>query len=201
MFPFLESIKVSNGVLQNIGWHNKRLNETRRAMLGAKDSWNLQELIQLPNLDSSVVYKCRVEYDTMIRKVEFLPYTKRNIKTVQLIESSDADYTYKCLDRSSIDRLKPLKGDADDFIIVKKGFLTDASFANLAFFNGERWVTPSTFLLNGTKRQQYLASGVLSTEDIKVDDLRRFSVVRMINAMIDLEESLDIDVQNIWLPK
>ena len=41
-------------------------------------------------------------------------------------------------------------------------------------------------------RFQY--DGVVFEEDIQVSDLSRFSRARLINAMIDLEESRDVDI-------
>jgi 4-amino-4-deoxychorismate lyase len=40
----------------------------------------------------------------------------------------------------------------DDIIIVRNGFVTDASYANLIFRKGDEWFTPATFLLAGTMR-------------------------------------------------
>jgi 4-amino-4-deoxychorismate lyase len=75
----------------------------------------------------------------------------------------------------------------DDILILQNGYLTDASYANLAFFDGKIWYTPRTPLLAGVRRQFLLDSGRIQTADIRKDDLPSFTSVSLINAMIDLD--------------
>jgi 4-amino-4-deoxychorismate lyase len=63
---------------------------------------------------------------------------------------------------------------------------------NIMFFNGLDWYTPSSPLLKGTKRAYYLQKQLIKESDIIVNDLNKFSKVRLINSMLDLEEGNDI---------
>jgi 4-amino-4-deoxychorismate lyase len=60
------------------------------------------------------------------------------------------------------------------------------------------WFTPAFPLLKGTKRQYYLENGVILEKEIKISDLHQYKMARLINAMIDLDESDDIPVEHIF---
>jgi 4-amino-4-deoxychorismate lyase len=81
-------------------------------------------------------------------------------------------------------------------LIVKNGFITDTSSANILFYDGRDWVTPSTPLLMGTCREKLLRGGKIREENIKRDDIYKFKHFRLINAMIG-ENLLPIPIINI----
>jgi len=144
------------------------------------------------------LYKLRVIYSDKIEEIEFIPYTLRKIDNVKLIFNDEIDYTYKYLDKNPFNNLLAQKGTCDDIIIVKKGLITDASFANLVFFDGREYHTPSSPLLRGTKREELLDKKVISEKIITPDDLHNYIKAYFINAMIDLFQ-LGIDINNIWV--
>jgi 4-amino-4-deoxychorismate lyase len=84
-----------------------------------------------------------------------------------------------------------------DVLIVKNGLITDTSFANIAFSDGNKWYTPDTPLLKGTQRAYYLAQGILTERRISPADLRGFTKARLINAMLDLNTGNDITMDNV----
>jgi 4-amino-4-deoxychorismate lyase len=112
------------------------------------------------------------------------------------VQADSIQYEHKFLDRSCLDKLFETTL-ADDVLIVKNGLLTDTSFANIVFFDGDRWVTPSTPLLHGTKREYYLEIGRIKEVELTVDDLPRFQKAMLINAMLDLETGPSIEMKNI----
>ena len=87
--------------------------------------------------------------------------------------------------------------NCDDIIIVKNGLVTDSFAANLLFFNGKDWVTPTTPLLKGTKRQLLLDRGIIIEKEIMEEDVFGFQKVGLINAMIDFEEMPIVSVEKI----
>ena len=87
--------------------------------------------------------------------------------------------------------LYALRGDCDDIIIVRKGLLTDTSYANIAFWDGHRWITPAEPLLAGTCRARLLDEGWLVEGAIRSKDLPGFSRIRIFNAMMDQDISLE----------
>ncbi len=56
------------------------------------------------------------------------------------------------------------------------------------FFDGTEWVTPTTFLLNGTCRQRLLSEGKIKERIIHATDIPSFTHIGLINAMIGLGE-------------
>jgi 4-amino-4-deoxychorismate lyase len=192
MCRFIESIRVHNGVFQHPEYHNRRWNMTRHSFWSGSPVWDVSDLVKIPEHLKEGVYKCRIVYDEQIRQVDFQPYYPRRIQTLRLVCSDDVSYPYKFEDRSVLEDLLEQKGDADDILIVRDGFLTDTSFANIALYDGSRWYTPETYLLNGTCRQRLLDEGILAEASIGVTDLARFQAIRPINAMLIFEETPDV---------
>jgi len=151
----------------------------------------------LAGLNSSGLYKCRILYGVEIDSIEIVPYTFPKICTLRLIKDNSIDYSFKYSDREKLNSLKSRAEGADDILIVKNGLITDTSFANIVFFDGSKWFTPANPLLKGTKRQYYMDQNIIFEKKIGINDLPFFKKARIINAMIDLEESEDIDIANI----
>ena len=140
--------------------------------------------------------KCRIEYQDEVEKVEYQPYTIRPVKSLRMVTSDGLDYTYKSSNRQKLDELFKQKGEADDILIIRDGFLTDTSIANIALWNGEQWETPEKPLLEGTMRASLLGKGLIVPAEIRPQDLSRYSLIRLFNAMIGFGE-IELPVQHI----
>ncbi len=184
---FIETIKLQSGRLQNVSYHNSRANTARREILGIDELLNLAAHITIPKAMGRGVYKCRVTFGHEVMSCEFEKYRRRSIKRIKLIEGGAIDYRHKYADRSDINALFSQRGDCDDILIVKDGFITDTSYANVAFYDGKVWYTPSTPLLAGTKRQQLLDTGMLKPEPIRISDVKAFSHIVLFNAMLEFD--------------
>jgi 4-amino-4-deoxychorismate lyase len=196
MCRLFESIKVVDGRLLNIDYHNSRLNRSRRELFNCTDEVDLRDVIEIPPDLPRAVYKCRVEYAAGIERVEFTQYQRRIINTLTLVECDTIEYAHKYVDRGGIHQL--LEGIVtDDILIVKHGLITDTSFANIVFHDGARWLTPATPLLKGTARARLLNQHTVIAEEIRVSDLRRFTKAAIINAMLDLEDERTIPIKAI----
>ncbi|MDX1941372.1 MAG: aminotransferase class IV [Saprospiraceae bacterium] len=189
----LETIQIKNRRLCNIRYHNERLNRTRKIVYNCNDELSLEEIITIPaDLDNNI-YKCRVIYDININIIEFQPYQIKPIHSIQLVEDNDIDYHYKWLDRTRFaEHLAKTK--ADDILIIKNGYLSDTSYANVAFFNGQKWFTPATPLLAGTCRQRLLDEDKIIPEALQIKDLKHFHFIKLLNAMLDWEESPMLEI-------
>lgn len=198
MCQLLETIKIKNNSLCNLSYHNERVNNSRRQLFGIAENWLLQNIISLDGISFNQMYKCRFVYGKNIGPVEIIPYFLPKIKSLRIIEDNEIEYSFKYSNRSNLEKVKLQSDGADDVLIVKNGNITDITFANIVFFDGNKWITPSTPLLNGIKRQYYLDQGIISEADITVKDLKFFKKARIINAMIDLNESYDIELSNIF---
>ena len=196
MCRFVESIRVYNRIANNLEYHNIRLNETRKNNYNVKDNIDLNKALTIPEYLDDKMYKCRVLYQENIAKIEYFLYYKKDIKSLALVEDEDIDYTYKYNDKSDFDRLLAKKGDADDILIIKNGFITDTSSANIVFFDGRNWLTPTSPLLKGTKRAKLLKERAIYEEELTPEDIKRFEKASLINAMIELGD-ITIEIKNI----
>ena len=200
MSLLLETIKVSNQKLQNIDYHNERFNRSRRELLGVSGGLDLEKIIKIPEKIGNQIHKCRVLYTESIETIEFQAYQIKSITSLQLVIANHISYDYKFADRSMIAALCT-QASGSEILIVKNGFVTDTSYANIAFFDGKDWITPSTPLLKGTKRSLLLQEKKIIEDEVKLTDLPKFQFAKIINAMIDLEESPLIPIQNMPMEK
>ena len=93
------------------------------------------------------------------------------------------EYEFKFTNRAKLDLLYQSKGSADDILIVKDGRVTDTSYGNIVFFDGEAWITPNKPLLKGVYREKLLEEGLVYEQDVKVSDLGNYQKFSVINSM------------------
>ena len=177
---FLETIKILDGKPLHLEYHQERLN----AVLKTSSRYKLDTLIKPP---SNTLYRCRIVYDINEINIEYLEYNKRKVKSLKLLHNEAIVYDKKYLNRELLNSLFSQREECDDILIIKNGLVTDTSIANIAFFDGEKWFTPKQALLQGTCRARYLAKGKLIEKDIKVEDIRRYKKIALMNAMIDFD--------------
>ncbi|WP_345976726.1 aminotransferase class IV family protein [Sulfurimonas sp. HSL3-7] len=180
----LETIRVENGRPQHLFYHQQRMDNSLE-QLGYSCHYDLASLIKPPD---KKMYRCRIIYDAESFTIDYIPYQKRTIRKLQLVQADELDYTLKYADRRPLDVLFMRKGDADDILIVKNDLVTDTSIANIAFFDGQRWLTPKHPLLKGTTRARLLDEKKIFESEIHLHDLDKFSHFALLNAMIGFEE-------------
>jgi 4-amino-4-deoxychorismate lyase len=196
MCQLIESVKIHNRQLYNIEAHNNRVSYSRRAVFALENKLDLRDHIILPDTLDNGLYKCRIIYAEEVQKVEFLPYTPKPVRTLRIVYNDTVQYRHKWLERSCIDDLL-LGANADEILILKQGYVTDVSHANIVFFDGKNWLTPAQPLLYGTKRQILLEHGIIQSSEILYKDLKRFTRAALINAMLDLGDIPFICMENI----
>lgn len=193
----LETIKCLDGKLSNIEEHNERFNRSRRRCFNAGKEIHLQDVIEIPGSAKNGLFRCRITYSEKIEKIEFIPHHYREIKTLKLVEGNHIEYGFKFAYRKALDNLFEQRGDCDDILIVKSGLITDSYTANTVFFDGAKWWTPNTPLLAGTQRSRLLGEKKIFECTISPEDILKYTLVGLINAMWDLEELKPIPVANI----
>jgi len=176
----LETIKCKDGEVFHLPYHQQRFDRSRKALFGIFPSLDLSTLIQPPKQG---LFRCRILYDISIHSIEYIPYEEKIITSLKIIAST-IDYDFKYANRKALNHLKETQQEADDILIEKKGYLTDTSIANIAFFTGTEWHTPKNPLLHGTMRDYYIEQGYLKTKAIKKEDLKFYTQVALMNAMI-----------------
>lgn len=203
---FVETIKIKNGAFVEIEPHLQRVQNTIYNFYGKdfkientlldKELFVEKQRCLLEKCHSGV-YKCRVLYDSNVRNIESKEYSVRSISSLKVVKSDTINYDFKYADRQNIDLLFGLKNGCDDIIIAKRGMITDSSFSNLVFYDGSRYITPDTYLLNGIKRQVLLCKGVISECAIRAEEIGRFSKIYLINSMLDIEDNVCLNCKNI----
>ncbi|MFC2090034.1 aminotransferase class IV family protein [Bacteroidota bacterium] len=197
MYPLFETIKVSDGRLLHLQWHQKRVNHSFKMYYNRTFNLVLEDCINVPDHAQNGVYKCRMLYNEYDFKIAFEPYAPRQLRSLRLVHSDDIDYSLKFTDRSQLEELLAKRGECDDILIVRKGFITDTSYANVAFYDTKGWYTPAHPLLKGTKRNRLIEEGKLAEKDIRIRDLGDYKVCRLINAMLGFDSSNEIDLNAI----
>ena len=195
MCQLFETIKIIGGEPQNLPMHDERMNRSRYKLFGKNDFLKLSDYITVPNDANDRITKCRIIYKTSVNSIEFSPYIPADIKTLKIVDASTLVYDFKYLDRSRLTALID-KRAADDILIIRNGCVTDVSFANIVFTDGERWITPDTPLLHGTMRELLLRKVVIKMDRITINDLSLFTHFRLINAMLGFDAPL-LPVSNI----
>ncbi len=194
--PFLETIKLEGGFFSALSFHQARMDETRAAFFDHPEALSLPlALMKAGSIPPKGLYRVRVIYRETIESIEFIPYEKREVNSLKLIEA-DIDYHYKYEKRPELNTLFQQKKKCDDILITQNGFLTDTSIANIALLKEGTWYTPKSPLLKGTKRAALLHHGLIVEADIHQDDLPSYEKVRLFNAMIEFGE-IEFPARNI----
>ncbi|MBU0631182.1 aminotransferase class IV family protein [bacterium] len=177
----LETIKIIDGEIQNLSYHQARY-ETSLRSLNLPAKYDLKEFITPPDKG---IYRCRVIYNENDVRVEYFSYEYAPIDSLKLVTANTIEYSLKYEDRDELNTLFDMRESCDDILIVKNSLLTDTSKANIALFDGSTWYTPSQPLLYGTTRARYLDAGKIIAKPLHVNEIANFSQVAVLNAMVD----------------
>lgn len=191
MTTFSEAIKLNDGVLCNLDYHQQRINQTLHDFYQTEIDLSVMKE-RIPAHMHSGLFKCRVLYTDKIERIEFIPYVFRTLRSVAVVTNNEIEYAYKFADRSHINNLLQKSG-CDDILIIKNGLVTDASSSSLVFKSSKGLFTPADYLLPGTKRRYLLDHKKIKERSIHVDEIKTFDWVYFINAMIDLDDDIKFD--------
>ncbi len=198
MQEFLETICILDGIPQHLEWHQQRIDTTFHFCMPSAIPFNLAAVLDSHDLPSGGKIKCSIRYDHAVKEVVLIPYTSKKIQQLRLVElPSGYDYRFKYADRKVIEHLFSERGDADDILMTRKGWITDTAIANIALRKNERWYTPSLPLLAGTTWKRLIAQGILIPRPIHKTDLPQLDGFKIFNAMNEWEEGGEMDCRNI----
>lgn len=195
---FIETIAIRDGRVINRDGHLKRMRETAAHFgFSSPDFPNLARIMP-PSLKSGLV-KCRLLYDQLIRDITFELYTPRKIISLIAVNADKLDYAFKYADRRALEYERWKRKGFDEVIFLKDGFLTDSSFSNIVLRRGNEYITPETFLLNGTQRQRLLKTGCIKEAPVHITALKEYDELILINAMLNLKNGLRFPVNAVHL--
>lgn len=196
-FPFFESIRLKDGVFGLLPLHQARMQRTQAAHFALQAPIGLETFLQGQAFPRQGLFKCRIAYGLALDRPEFIPYHKKDIRSLRLIDAGDLDYRFKSNDRSAIDALLAQKQDCDDVLMVKNGLITDSSYCNIVFYSNQGWFTPDMPLLPGVQREQLLRNYRIRPRRIRPEDLTNYLSYKLINAMMPFDEADIHDVSCI----
>ncbi len=180
----LESIRIEDGRVELLEYHQDRVDRALRRYFPRAGRLWLDRAIETLELPPSGIHKLRLQYRDEILHAEIQPYIQRRIESLRIVAANDLDYGHKYLERQAIDRLFQQRGACDDVLFSRMGYLTDTSYANVAFFNGSEWITPAWPLLRGCRREFLLANKIIVPSILRERDLPHFSELKVFNSMI-----------------
>jgi len=181
---FFETVKIQKGEIQNLSFHNKRLNLTIKQNFEIDAKIDLQEHVQQEDFS---LERCKVIYEKSIKKIQFFPLIPRKFQSFKVLETN-ITYNFKNVDREDIELLMSQKGSCDDIIMIKEGLVTDTSIANIAIYDGVKWITPKKPLLKGTYRESLLKKQLLLEKDVKMKDIKNAVRFAIMNALVGFYE-------------
>lgn len=194
---FIEVVKVIDGAFVDVQPHINRIIRTTTHFFSEPLIVDLTNNM-IPVALSKGTVKCRIVYNSEVVSIDYASYEMRDIRSLAIIESSEINYSYKYLNRDSINNLYARRKKCDDILILKNSLVTDTSFSNVVFKDSEgKLYTPTTPLLAGTKRERLLATGVIQEKEIHLNDIHSYVGVYLINAMIDIEDNLFVGIDAI----
>ncbi len=194
MYPLVETIRLEDGYFHSLPWHQQRLERAFRRHYPGSAPWDLDVLLT----DSTArgcrtagaapgLFKARFLYSDRSWDLEIAPYRPRHPQTLRLLDSPPFDSASKYTDRSRLEALYACRHPAEDILILMDGEVKDTFSANIAFFDGTRWLTPANPLLPGTARTRLLAEGRILAAPLRRDDLARMKGWTLLNAMIGFD--------------
>ncbi|MFT6204377.1 MAG: 4-amino-4-deoxychorismate lyase [Spirosomataceae bacterium] len=192
---FFETIKLLDGKLFLLPYHEKRMRATRLFFYGINDVIDLSEIIEVPENLQKGLYRCRVSYDKVIRNVEFFAYELKENEKILLLEiGKNYDYSFKFEDRVFFKNALQENPDVDDVLFLSNDYVTDCTYTNIVLYDGNRWVTPDTQLLTGVKRQYCIDNDVITVRKVKIQHLVDYQKIALINSMRDFELVYDFEL-------
>ena len=195
MSLLLESIYLNDGVFRNLSYHEARMRKSMVELFNRELTIEFATLFNNTEFPLRGLYKTRVIYDTEVRKIEFIPYKVNPVRSLKLIHSDTISYKHKFLNRSVLDRFYEQRGESDDVLIVKNGFITDTYYANILFKKDNVWYTPKHYLLKGTMRQYLLEQGMILEADIDENNYVQYQSCKLINSMLAMDAAeISIDL-------
>ena len=191
-----ETIKIENGKIHNLEYHQTRVNHACKELFRTEPKLNLQET--LTDYPTDNLYRAKIVYnaDGLVAK-DYYIYKQKNIATFLLVEMPNINYKFKYFNRDFLSL--PKEHQPDEFIITQNGYLTDTTIANIALLHtaSKKWHTPKMPLLKGTTLNRYLNNKELLEADIHYKDLKNYSKIALLNAMID---RVELDLKELSLP-
>jgi 4-amino-4-deoxychorismate lyase len=194
MSQFFESIRVKDGIAENLGFHQLRVNRTLKAFDVSQHSIVLATIVQELVLPAEGLFKLKISYDLNGNHHSvFTLYQYKQIQNFALVDIQDQTYNYKFSNRDWINEAL-IQSGKDEIIMHDGGLIKDCSYTNIVFFDGVNWFTPAAPLLEGTQRAKLINEGVIQPKALYVQDIPGFKKFKCINAMLNWDTAIEYEI-------
>jgi 4-amino-4-deoxychorismate lyase len=175
------------------------MNKARWELFSSPDEIRLEEILEVQDNARNGLFKCRVIYNKMIKKIEWTEYVRKKVDKLKIVEDNSIAYSYKFLERKQFEELSKRNTSLgnEEILIVKNGLITDTSYTNVVLFNGKEWCTPANPLLKGTQRQKRLSEKRILEKEIALKDLKNYTEIKLINAMMEFDDAPTLLIDSI----
>ena len=191
MSQFFESIRINDGIAENLNFHQARVNKTLSSFDASHNSIELTTIVEELVLPKLGLFKLRISYDLNGNyEAKYNPYQYRQINDFALVDIKGHRYDYKYANRDWIHEALAQSGK-DEIMMHDAGFIKDCSYTNIVFFDGANWYTPRSPLLEGTQRAKLIQEGIIIPKALHINDLPDFIEFKCINAMIHWEDAIN----------
>ena len=193
----LETIKLIDGIAQNMDYHNERMNNSRNELMCTHKDIYLEDYLNIPLEYRKGIVKCSIYYGMDFNKINFTHYKARAFSRFILLPTQ-INYDHKFSNRSAFEELQSEYDSSSCLILVKNNLITDTTFSNLIFQDEKgNWFTPEKPLLLGTQREFLLDEGLIGEANIHLGNLKHYQRFMLINAMLEFDESRAFDINLI----
>jgi 4-amino-4-deoxychorismate lyase len=191
MSQFFESIRINDGIAENLNFHQARVNKTLSSFDASHNSIELTTIVQELVLPKLGLFKLRISYDLNGNyEAKCNPYQYKQINHFALVDIKGQSYDYKYENRDWINEALVQSGK-DEIMMHDAGFIKDCSYTNIVFFDGANWYTPESPLLEGTQRAKLIQEAIIIPKALHINDLPNFIEFKCINAMIHWEDAIN----------
>jgi 4-amino-4-deoxychorismate lyase len=188
MCQFIDAIHYNNGEFKRIDYHQKRAEAAVKSCFPNAKNFSIKKYLHQLVLPKTGKYKLRICYTDSIQSYECIPYQKREINELILVDTEIESRNFKLADRTEYNYANTYISNISDILFVRKGLLTDTSYANIALLKNGVWYTPRTPLIFGVNRASLLDKGLLIAQDIPEKDIPQYEKIAIFNAMIEFGE-------------
>lgn len=177
----LETLLCIDGVIKHQNYHQARMQQSVHALFGM----NAPHIAPHLAPPKKGTFRVRIIYDAHTLEVSYIPYTPVFLNTFAPVHTH-ITYAHKFFDRSALEALKT--HTHIEPIIIKNGLITDTTIANIAIWDGFKWLTPRIPLLYGTTRARLSDEKKLTLADIDLSMLCCAPKIAMMNALTGFYE-------------
>jgi 4-amino-4-deoxychorismate lyase len=127
MSQFFESIRVKDGIAEQLGFHQLRVNKTLKAFDASNHSIELASIVQQLVLPADGLFKLKISYDLNGNyQSAFTPYQYKQIQNFALVDIKEQSYDYKFSNRDWINEAL-IQSGKDEIMMHDGGLIKDCS--------------------------------------------------------------------------